>query len=105
KNHQDKLEQIIHNITGERSMSTLYELWTTEAAEKATAEATVKTRAETQAKAKAEEIVRILSRRLESPPQLLQQKINQVSDVDKLDELIDFAWTCVSVDEFVTAFN
>ncbi|MDR1924684.1 MAG: hypothetical protein LBQ66_09935, partial [Planctomycetaceae bacterium] len=101
KNHQDKLEQIIHNITGERSMSTLYELWTTEAAEKATAEATVKT----QSKAKAEEIISILSHRLKSPSKNLRQKIKQVSDIDKLNELAEFAWTCVSVDEFATAFN
>jgi hypothetical protein len=50
-------------------------------------------------------IIRVLARRFGTPSAKLQKQINGVNDVDKLDELIDFAVTCVSFDEFATAFN
>jgi hypothetical protein len=55
--------------------------------------------------AKASDITRVLTRRLGTPSAKLQKQINGVNDVDRLDELIDFAATCVSLDEFATTFN
>jgi hypothetical protein len=40
---------------------------------------------------------------LETPSESLQKKINSIRDIAKLDELADFALTCVSLDEFATA--
>ncbi|MDR0608644.1 MAG: Rpn family recombination-promoting nuclease/putative transposase [Planctomycetaceae bacterium] len=57
------------------------------------------------AKGKAEIIIRILSRRLKSPSKSLQKKINSIQNIAKLDELADFALTCVSLDEFATALK
>ncbi|MDR2116441.1 MAG: Rpn family recombination-promoting nuclease/putative transposase, partial [Planctomycetaceae bacterium] len=59
---------------------------------KGRAEGIVKGRAE----GEAEMIIRILSRRLKSPPTSLQKKINSIQNLAKLDELADFALTCVS---------
>jgi flagellar biosynthesis/type III secretory pathway protein FliH len=56
-------------------------------------------------KGKAEDIIRILTRRLEKPSATLQKQIREVKDINELDELIDFAITCVSLGEFATAFN
>jgi hypothetical protein len=60
---------------------------------------------EGEAKGKAEMIIRILSRRLESPPKSLQKKICSIQNITQLDELADFALTCVSLNEFETAFR
>ncbi|MDR0391483.1 MAG: hypothetical protein LBH59_06230 [Planctomycetaceae bacterium] len=57
------------------------------------------------AEGKAETIIKILASRLETPPAKLQQQIMSVKDIDKLDELTDFALSCVSLGEFATAFN
>ncbi|MDR2704155.1 MAG: DUF4351 domain-containing protein [Planctomycetaceae bacterium] len=64
-----------------------------------------KWRVEGNAEGEAKSIIRILSRRLESPSMSLQDKIRSIQDIDKLDELTDFALTCVSLDEFETALN
>ncbi|MDR1924617.1 MAG: Rpn family recombination-promoting nuclease/putative transposase [Planctomycetaceae bacterium] len=56
-------------------------------------------------KARADEVIRVLSRRLEVPSKSTQKKIRSISNIDKLDELVEFAWTCVSVNEFATALN
>ncbi|MDR2346613.1 MAG: hypothetical protein LBE18_11145, partial [Planctomycetaceae bacterium] len=56
-------------------------------------------------KGKAEDIIRILTRRIEKPSAKLQKRIREVKDINELDELIDFAITCVSLGEFATAFN
>ncbi|MDR3198019.1 MAG: DUF4351 domain-containing protein [Planctomycetaceae bacterium] len=58
-----------------------------------------------EAKGKAEMIIRILSRRLEPPSESLRKKINSIRDIAQLDELADFALTCVSLDEFATALK
>jgi hypothetical protein len=50
-------------------------------------------------------IIRILSRRFESQPMSLQNKIYSIQDIAKLDELADFALTCVSLGEFATALE
>jgi hypothetical protein len=57
------------------------------------------------AKGKAEDIIHILTRRIDKPSARLQKKIREVCDLNQLDELIDFSLTCVSLDEFATAFN
>ncbi|MDR2170494.1 MAG: DUF4351 domain-containing protein, partial [Planctomycetaceae bacterium] len=58
------------------------------------------------AKGKAENIIRILTRRFDKSPSMrLQRQIMSVKDIDKLDELCDFAFDCVSLGEFATAFN
>jgi hypothetical protein len=54
---------------------------------------------------RAKMIIRILSRRLELPSMPLQNRISSIQDIDKLDELADFALTCVSLDEFATALE
>jgi hypothetical protein len=54
---------------------------------------------------RAKMIIRILSRRLELPSMLLQNRISSIQNIDKLDELADFALTCVSLDEFATALE
>jgi hypothetical protein len=46
-----------------------------------------------------------LSKRFKTPSAKLQKQIKKVNDIDKLDELVGFAATCVSLDEFATAFN
>jgi hypothetical protein len=55
--------------------------------------------------AKADDIIRVLTKRFELPPKKLQDQIRNVRSIEKLDELIDFAITCVSVGEFATALN
>jgi hypothetical protein len=55
--------------------------------------------------AKAEAIILILSERFKTPSARLQKQIKKVNDIEKLDELIRFSATCVSLDEFTTAFN
>jgi hypothetical protein len=64
-----------------------------------------KWQAEGEAKGKAEMIVNILSHRLKLPSKRLQKKICSIQDIAKLNELADFAWTCVSLDEFATALE
>jgi hypothetical protein len=58
-----------------------------------------------EAKGKAEAVIRILTRRLKAPSKALQKKINSITDINKLDELTDFALTCISLDEFATALD
>jgi hypothetical protein len=60
---------------------------------------------EGKAEGKADDIIRILTRRIDKPSARLQKKIMEVYDLNQLDELIDFSLTCVSLDEFATAFN
>jgi hypothetical protein len=55
--------------------------------------------------AKADDIIRALTKRLETPPKKLQDKIRKVRSIEKLDELFDLAITCVSIGEFATALN
>jgi predicted transposase YdaD len=62
-------------------------------------------KAEGRAEGKAEVIIRILSRRLKTPPKSLQKKINSIRNIAQLDELVDFALTCISLDEFATALK
>ncbi|MDR0336413.1 MAG: hypothetical protein LBI18_04915 [Planctomycetaceae bacterium] len=69
------------------------------------AEGKAKGKAEGEAKGKAEMVIRILSRRLELPSKSLQKKICSIQDITKLDELADFALTCVSLNEFATALK
>jgi hypothetical protein len=57
------------------------------------------------AEARAEMIVDILSRRLKLPSKTLQKKIYSVKNIDKLYELTDCAWTCVSLKEFSTVLQ
>jgi hypothetical protein len=64
-----------------------------------------KRKVEGKTEGKAEYIIRVLTRRLGTPPAKLQNQINEVKNVEQLDELFDFATTCVSLDEFATAFN
>ncbi|MDR2705746.1 MAG: hypothetical protein LBC02_08210, partial [Planctomycetaceae bacterium] len=58
-----------------------------------------------EAKGEAKTIIRILSRRLKMPSKSLQKKICSIKNIAKLDELVDFALTCVSLDEFATALK
>jgi hypothetical protein len=60
---------------------------------------------EREAKNKAEMIIRILSHRLELPSRTLQDEITSIRNLAKLDELVDFALTCISLDEFATALK
>jgi hypothetical protein len=55
--------------------------------------------------AKADAIIAVLTERLEVPPKKLQEQIRNVRSIEKLDELIRFAATCVSIGEFSTALN
>jgi hypothetical protein len=55
--------------------------------------------------AKADAIISVLTERFETPPRKLQAKIRNVRSIEKLDELIRFAATCVSIGEFSTAIN
>jgi predicted transposase YdaD len=68
-------------------------------------EGRAKGRVEGKVKGKAEIIIRILSRRLESPSKPLLKKIKSVQNTIKLDELADFALTCLSLDDFSTALE
>jgi hypothetical protein len=62
-------------------------------------------KAEAQVEAKTRDIILFLSKRFKTPSAKLQKQIKKVNDIDKLDELVGFAATCVSLDEFATAFN
>ncbi|MDR2169650.1 MAG: hypothetical protein LBP59_05865, partial [Planctomycetaceae bacterium] len=57
------------------------------------------------AKGKCEDIIQLLTKRIESPPTKLQKEIMKINDNNKLSKLFDFALTCGSIGEFVTAFN
>jgi hypothetical protein len=61
--------------------------------------------AEGKAEGKAEMIIHILTCRLKMPSKSLQKKIYSIKNSAKLDELADFALTCVSLDEFTTALK
>ncbi|MDR2344993.1 MAG: DUF4351 domain-containing protein [Planctomycetaceae bacterium] len=50
-------------------------------------------------------IIRMLRRRVGEPPVRLRNRIMSIQSIDKLDELLDFASTCVSLGEFATALN
>jgi flagellar biosynthesis/type III secretory pathway protein FliH len=69
------------------------------------AEGEAKGEAKGEVKAEAKIIIRILTRRLKLPSKSLQKKINSIQDIAKLDELADFALTCVSLEEFATALK
>jgi predicted transposase YdaD len=94
------------NMLGKKAEQCLKDLgyidkWRKEGREEGEAEGEAKGKAEGEAKM----IIRILSRRLKTPPQRLQKKISSIRDIAKLDELADFALTCVSLDEFATALK
>jgi hypothetical protein len=57
------------------------------------------------AETEARNILRILTRRIKPPSKSLQNKVNAVRDLQKLDELLDFALTCVTLEEFATALE
>ncbi|MDR2344829.1 MAG: DUF4351 domain-containing protein [Planctomycetaceae bacterium] len=50
-------------------------------------------------------IIRVLRRRVGEPSAELKSRIMNIQSIDKLDELLDFAATCVSLGEFATALN
>jgi hypothetical protein len=79
--------------------------WRAEGIAEGKAEGIAEGKAEGIAEGKAELIIRILSRRLESPPKSLQKKICSIQNIAQLDELADFALTCVSLNEFATALK
>ncbi|MDR0392221.1 MAG: hypothetical protein LBH59_09975 [Planctomycetaceae bacterium] len=79
--------------------------WLNNREAKSKAEGIAKGKAEGEAKGEAKTIIKILSSRLETPSAALQKQIMEVNDIDKLDELADFALTCVSLGEFATALN
>lgn len=54
---------------------------------------------------KAEDIIQVLTERLGTPSAKLQRQIKNVNNLNKLNELIRFSATCVSLNEFATAFN
>ncbi|MDR1485958.1 MAG: hypothetical protein LBT09_14210 [Planctomycetaceae bacterium] len=58
-----------------------------------------------EAKGKALSVIRALTRRIEEPSVEVKDKIMNVQSESKLDELFDFALTCVSIGEFETALN
>jgi hypothetical protein len=64
-----------------------------------------KGKVEGKAEGRSEMIIRILSRRLQPPSKPLQKKIKTIHSIAKLDELADFALTCVSLEEFATALR
>jgi hypothetical protein len=68
-------------------------------------EGRVEGRVEGKVEGKAEMILRILSRRLAPPSKTLEKKICSIRNINKLDELADFALTCVSLNEFMTALK
>ncbi|MDR2117321.1 MAG: hypothetical protein LBP87_13165 [Planctomycetaceae bacterium] len=81
------------------------EMWRTEGIAEGELKGITKGEIKGKVEGKAEMIVRILSRRLKPPSELLQKRICSVHDITKLDELADFALTCVSLDEFATALE
>jgi hypothetical protein len=58
-----------------------------------------------EARGEAKMIIHILTRRLKTPSKSLQKKIYSIQNTAKLEELADFALTCVSLDEFATALR
>jgi hypothetical protein len=50
-------------------------------------------------------IIRVLSHRVGEPSEELQNRIMEIQSIDKLDELLEFASTCVSLGEFATALD
>jgi predicted transposase YdaD len=94
--------------TNEMIMSTLEEQYVkgkTEGEAKGKAKGKAEGKIEGKAEGEAKAIIRILTRRIGKPSTKLQKQIEGVNNIDQLDELIDFALTCVSLDEFATAFN
>ncbi|MDR2346545.1 MAG: DUF4351 domain-containing protein [Planctomycetaceae bacterium] len=77
----------------------------TSAAKKYYAEAKRIGIAEGEAEGIAISIIRILRKRLDEPSVELQNKIMNIKSISELDELLDFAFNCVSLGEFETAFN
>jgi hypothetical protein len=65
-----------------------------------------KGKAEGFARGVAKSIIRILRNRLDDEPSVeLQGRIMGIKSMDKLDELLEFAFNCVSLGEFETALN
>jgi hypothetical protein len=62
-------------------------------------------KAEGETEAKTESIIDILTHRFKKPSMKLQRRIMQAQSTDELNKLLEFALSCVSVDEFATVFN
>ncbi|MDR1483453.1 MAG: hypothetical protein LBT09_01370 [Planctomycetaceae bacterium] len=53
----------------------------------------------------AKSVIRRLQKRFSEPSERLKTSIMAIKNEDQLYELLDFAYTCVSLGEFETAFN
>ncbi|MDR3108546.1 MAG: hypothetical protein LBU65_02490 [Planctomycetaceae bacterium] len=69
------------------------------------AEGIVEGKTEGMIEGKADGIIRVLTYRIKEPPKSIQNKINSMTSIQKLDELLVLASTCVSMNEFSSALK
>ena len=69
------------------------------------AEGVAKGRAIERVKSRAGSVIRVLSRRFRTVSKPVKDKVCSITDTDRLDELMDQAVDCRSLDEFAKALN
>ena len=108
-----KLETKIREITGEKTMPTVVQRYYQKGIAKGFAEGEAKGKAEGEAKGKAEgkvqgkaeALLRILTKRFRSVPKSLEKRILAITDLERLDQLADFAFDCESLPKFTAAMK
>jgi hypothetical protein len=93
KSRQDELVQVIQTVVGEKNMSTLYELWTTEA------------KNEGEAKFGRNAVLSVLRKRFTNVPQKIESAIQQMNDPIALESLHSYALDSQTLDEFADALK
>ena len=104
KRNYKAMMEVFENVTKEKAMPTMVEIWKAEglALGKAEGIALGKTEGKTEGKAEgvARAILRVLTRNFGIVPESIVERVRVVKDIDKLDELFDIACDCVSLEEF-----
>jgi hypothetical protein len=96
KRDYNELEPSVQRTLGDDNMPTLTQIFYREGMEKGMAEG----KAEGKAEAKAEAVLLILTKRFQSVPKSLETQLRAVTDLERLEQLADFAFDCKSPDEF-----
>ena len=82
-------------------MPTLVQKWLAQGMEKGME----KGKAEGEITRETKAILRTLTKRFHSVPQSLEKQIHAIADLERLEQLADFAFDCTSLDEFAEALK
>ncbi|MDR3111031.1 MAG: Rpn family recombination-promoting nuclease/putative transposase [Planctomycetaceae bacterium] len=92
KNKYANLEQVIKTVTGEKEMSTLYELWT--------AEGRAEGEARGEVRGAALSVQSVLNARFHTVTPKVQKQLSAITDVSKLENLVGQAAVCPTLKDF-----